>query len=484
MRKRVLVIGAGPGGSAAAALIQRKGHSVTLLEKNNFIGGKCWSYEKSGYLVDSGVHMFSLGPSGPHGEAAKMLNAGLEWIVRDPDETGIYGKNAKVYLPQKLNSFRAVGAFANIYSKNIARPKLLNHLRLALNDSGIAGLAKTLKRIFMQNECAFMEFDEMSVKSFLLKITDCEGIVALLEALCMLCLVLPYDEASAGEFLYCLSGIGRSSSRGIPRGGSMEIPASFLRAFRNAGGVVKTGSEVGRIIVENNSVKGVEIGDGEFLEADVVVSSAGIKRTVEMAGASNFPEMYVERVNGLRESFSFITLKYGLSKRVIDLKAPSVFNVPAMNPERMFDYLKGARVPDDLFLFMPVPTEWDSGLAPTGKQLVIAGIPGPREVTDENMRLCEEIHEKAESIVFSLFPDIPKHIEWHQRTNIQNTSAITGKPTGECIGIAQCPGQTGLKKPSVETPVSNLLLVGSDAGARGVGTEMAVASAIRVSSLF
>ncbi len=46
------------------------------------------------------------------------------------------------------------------------------------------------------------------------------------------------------------------------------------------------------------------------------------------------------------------------------------------------------------------------------------------------------------------------------------------------------PGQVGKKKPSQRTPVQGLYLVGVDAGARGIGTEQAVASAEALTALF
>src|SRR5450759_1437867 len=55
--KKVVVIGSGPGGAGAAAVLAARGHEVDLLERNPFPGGKCASFEKDGYIVDTGVHM-------------------------------------------------------------------------------------------------------------------------------------------------------------------------------------------------------------------------------------------------------------------------------------------------------------------------------------------------------------------------------------------------------------------------------------------
>ncbi len=81
-------------------------------------------------------------------------------------------------------------------------------------------------------------------------------------------------------------------------------------------------------MVKRGKVTGVECTNGETFNADIVISNAGIKRTVELAGAKSFPEEYVEYVKGLKYSYSYITKKYGLSHRALDVKVPCIFNTP------------------------------------------------------------------------------------------------------------------------------------------------------------
>lgn len=52
--KRVVVVGGGLGGLAAAALLGRAGHRVTLLEANDWLGGKSRRIELAGRRVDTG----------------------------------------------------------------------------------------------------------------------------------------------------------------------------------------------------------------------------------------------------------------------------------------------------------------------------------------------------------------------------------------------------------------------------------------------
>lgn len=56
---RVVVVGGGIGGLAAAALIGRAGHHVTLLEGNSYLGGKSRRIHLSGQRVDTGPSLFT-----------------------------------------------------------------------------------------------------------------------------------------------------------------------------------------------------------------------------------------------------------------------------------------------------------------------------------------------------------------------------------------------------------------------------------------
>ena len=47
--KRVIVIGSGFGGIAAALRLKAKGHDVTLIEKQNDLGGRARVFKKEGY---------------------------------------------------------------------------------------------------------------------------------------------------------------------------------------------------------------------------------------------------------------------------------------------------------------------------------------------------------------------------------------------------------------------------------------------------
>jgi protoporphyrinogen oxidase len=55
---RIVVLGGGPAGIAAAYFAQQQGHDVTLVERSPWIGGKGASRDRNGYILDFGPHAY------------------------------------------------------------------------------------------------------------------------------------------------------------------------------------------------------------------------------------------------------------------------------------------------------------------------------------------------------------------------------------------------------------------------------------------
>ncbi|MDQ3131569.1 MAG: FAD-dependent oxidoreductase, partial [Acidobacteriota bacterium] len=51
---KITVIGSGFGGLAAAIRLQAQGHSVTIVEKRDKLGGRAYVYEQDGFTFDGG----------------------------------------------------------------------------------------------------------------------------------------------------------------------------------------------------------------------------------------------------------------------------------------------------------------------------------------------------------------------------------------------------------------------------------------------
>ncbi len=60
MKKEVIIIGAGLGGLSAAVRLAKSDFSVTILEKNETVGGKVNFVEADGYKFDTGASLLTM----------------------------------------------------------------------------------------------------------------------------------------------------------------------------------------------------------------------------------------------------------------------------------------------------------------------------------------------------------------------------------------------------------------------------------------
>lgn len=84
--KPVVVIGAGLGGLAAACTLSARGHSVVLLERSSWLGGKAAQLNENGFRFDMGPTILTV-PSvlkRIFQEAKKPIEDYLELVCLDP----------------------------------------------------------------------------------------------------------------------------------------------------------------------------------------------------------------------------------------------------------------------------------------------------------------------------------------------------------------------------------------------------------------
>ncbi|RJP34750.1 MAG: NAD(P)/FAD-dependent oxidoreductase [Actinobacteria bacterium] len=463
---RVIVIGAGIGGLGCGALLARAGYEVEVFDKNPFAGGRCSATEMKGFIIDNFVHAFPLGGKGPHAAIAAELGVDLEFILQDPAAMIVDG----------------LGGGARSYPQRLDIRPLGNRVRMARNMgvklSNLFGVYRLFQRMLKADEEFVAAKDDMTIRDFLLEYTDDPQLHRFINVLSFMMFTVPYGRASAGEFIYCFRDMFNAANFGYVKGSSGAIPDAYRLGLENSGGRLHLGVGVQSILCEDGGVKGVLVDTGE-IEGDVVVSNAGIHATVAMAGAENMGQEYVEMSRGLIYSDSAVVVKYILDEPVVEY--PFVVYIPDTDAEEMFSYTCADNMPHDVYIFMPVIDLWDSSLVPEGKQLVIAGAAAPNRPSQGDSHAVIEIMERR---IFSLFPGFEQHVSWREEVHAEHIQATTGHPRyADCVGLAQVPGQVGVDKPSPVTPIRGLYLVGTEAGARGIGTELAAASALAVSSL-
>lgn len=459
----VIVIGTGCGGAAAAALAAYNGHKTLILEKNNIIGGRTATYVKEGFKMDHG-HVMLRCDRGPHGKLLRMVECpdlipdysyAMDWgvkVVVGDKTICIPPGHKRIALPLIL--LKEIFNFRFSLSE-LFRMVLFNLIVLNMPREAVPGLykidAKTFLNIFFSNKYFHLIFGGTA--------TVCLGAVM--------------NRVSAGV----LRSIIRAGVKGIGYPVSGEgvaaIPLSFLRAASRYNAKLETGSPVDKIVVENNTVRGVMV-KGRFLEADTVISSAGIGETVlNLVGPEKFDDEYVERIKNLQYSYQGFSLKYALDKPVT---AHAWGGEIPDDLDRITGEMSRGKLPERLPWMFVAASILDPDAAPDGKQVIYVisgGSPLMPGQVDWGVWM-----ERVKEQVSAFFPGIEEHIIFCDESNPDNIAAFSGRIYGDSVGVAQTVEQSGQLRPSPVSPVKGLYYAGADVGKDQVGTELATESAI------
>jgi phytoene dehydrogenase-like protein len=477
---RAVVIGSGIGGTAATLLLAHAGIPVTLVEKNRRVGGSCSGYDKQGFHIDIGTHMFCRGQKGPLGEVLRRVreDSALRFVrTRDIAEL-------RFLDPADAESVRRVPVPSDLarmprFAFSIARA-------LGLSVKEAARAARLFTHMLTMSEADVEEWDHRTIEEFLEPFTDHAPTIGVFGFLLGLYFILPYWEVSAGEALWCFRRMAKDNALSYPKGGAIAIPETYVRLAKTRGAEVRTGTGVRRVVVAHGRVKGVELSDGTFLPASVVVSTSSLRTTVSrLVGAEHFPHGYTARAMAIRGSYIAVQAKIGLKKKLVEAgcivggvgEGVDLSSVGAHDMKEMFAHVLRGEVPPIVPFYCPVPTNFDPDLAPPGHQLLTVCAVAP--TTDVKLTSPPAAWEEAMlRTIRRVVPGLDEQTLFVDTFDVGFIESWIGKEFGPAVSTGQTPDQVGRKRPPVYTPVEGLYLAGCSAGARGVGTELAASSAM------
>ena len=115
VRNRVVVVGSGLGGLAAACTLAARGYAVVLCEKNEWVGGKAAVLEAEGYRFDMGPTILTIPAvlSRIFAEAGRPLESALDLVPLDPQWRSFFVDGTTLDLKSDVDAMRAtLDAFA------------------------------------------------------------------------------------------------------------------------------------------------------------------------------------------------------------------------------------------------------------------------------------------------------------------------------------------------------------------------------------
>lgn len=164
------------------------------------------------------------------------------------------------------------------------------------------------------------------------------------------------------------------------RGGPGAIAVALERAVRGAGGEVRTGARVVRIVVRDDRAVGVVLADGTEIAARAVVSGAEPKATLlSLCDPVDLAPEFLWRMRNYRTQGTLAKVNLALSalpafpgvdREDLTGRIRIAPNIDYL--ERAFDHAKYGRFSSDPYIELTLPSLLDASLAPTGAHVLSA----------------------------------------------------------------------------------------------------------------
>ena len=450
---KIVVIGAGVGGLAAAVRLAAAGHEVAVHESAPAVGGKLGRYERDGFVFDTGPSLLTL-PQVFAELGLELDTQSLEPVVRHvfPDGTVLdSSSDPGIFLGRIADTLGAGAAadWARFYhrAERIWNASWRSVLQREVTPATLAALSwrvtdlaaiapwrslRSLGRRYLRDARLRMLLDRYATYTG----ADPRRAPAALAA-------IPYAELAFGGWY-------------LP-GGLSTLSTALLARCHSLGVTVTTSSPVTSVGVTAGRATGVRLASGDQIPADVVVSNVDALTTYrELLPTPSRLTSLADR------SLAGFVLLLGVRGATPELAHHTVFFPQNYNAE--FDAVFGsvgrrARPASDPTIF--VTRAADPSVHPPGAEAWFVLVNAPRHGTAYSAvdwrrpGLADAYGAHILDLLAARGVEVRDRLEFMETRTPADLAAATGAPGGTIYGTAG-----GLLRPENRGPVDGFFLVG------------------------
>jgi phytoene desaturase len=461
---KIIVIGSGFGGLSCAIRLQAQGHSVTIIEKREKLGGRAFVYEQDGFKFDGGPtiitapwlidELFTLAGK-KTGDYVKLVKIDPFYNIRwedgtvfnyNDDKQNLYAQIAKIN-PKEIESYKK---FARSLDE-------IYRVGFELIDKPFTTVWDMVKVV---PEMIKLRSDR-SVYKFASKYFKDEK---LREAFSFHPLLIGGNPFTSTSIYAMIHELEQKFGVWFAMGGTGALVKALGDLFTDIGGKIRTETEVGEILIKDGKATGVKLKTGEVLEAETVVSNADVAFTYLNLVPKEFRRKNTdEKIKKLDYSMSLFVIYFGTDKKYENMAHHEIL-MGNRYRELLEDIFDKKILADDFSLYLHRPTATDPSLAPEGCDCWYVLSPVPH--LGGNIDWKTQGKAYRDLIIGYLekhyMPELSKHIISEHVIDPLHFEGTLNSYLGSAFSVAPTLMQSAYLRPhNVSQDISNLYFVGA-----------------------
>ncbi len=411
---KIVVIGSGFGGIAAALRLCARGHDVTIVEALGDPGGRARVFRQDGFTFDAGPtiitapwlidELFALG-GGTTKDYVSLVPLDPYYNVRFEDGSVFRYTGRHDEIVEQVRAFNP---------DDVAGYERFARETIDIFKAGFDLIDKPFLRVGdmlrVLPELVRLRSDR-SVASFVNRYIRDERLRQVFSFHPLLVGGNPFQTTSIYALIHHLE---KEWGVWFAMGGTGALVWGLVRRFTDLGGVIRYEAPVRAIRVDDRSRRatGVELESGEVIAADAVVSNADVAHTyLRLVAPQHRPRNTDARIRRRRYSMSLFVLYFGTNRRYEDVAHHEILMGPRYRG-LLEDIFTTKRLADDFSLYLHRPTATDPSLAPSGCDAwyVLSPVPhlgGPTNWEEMGRRYRDSIVSYLEA---RYLPGLSRHI--------------------------------------------------------------------------
>ncbi len=476
-----IIIGAGFGGLGSACILGKAGYKVTVIEKNEQIGGRAGVFEAKGFKFDAGPswylmpdifqHFFDLmGEKVENHLKLKKLSPSYRIFYKDSDNhVDIYSD-----LKKDLPTIRKIEPGAD--------EALKKYLDIAGQQYEIAKASFLYKNYNSIRD--FLTWEVATKGRKLNALSNMDKYVRKYFKTDEMYKIIQYPSVFLGSSPYntpalysMMNHIDFNMGVYYPEGGINEIVKSLERIAKKYDVVFKNNSAVKKIIIKNQKAVGVKLDNGKEVYADVVVSNANVWHTETKLLSKQHRTKSDKYWDSRVLAPSAVIIYLGVKGRYPGLQHHNL--IFSKNWKKNFGQIfDNPTWPSDPSMYVCAPSKTDATVAPKGHEnlFVLVPIAPGLKYTDKQLEAyADKILETMEETM--KLKNFRKNIVYRRQFSVKDFADRYNSQSGTALGMAHILKQSAIFRPNnISKKVSNLYYVGADVNP-GIGMPTTLISA-------